>query len=124
MSASKVAEARLQRSEARRKAYSSAASSSSTPLEKPIALTPLASLSTHELPKVLQVHGQSPAVAEWFAWKLKTLGTSDIKIMAQRGGVGAVLSAMRAHPSLVAVQEDGCGALARFAACDLSLIHI
>lgn len=118
MSASKVAEARLQRSEARRKAYSSAASSSSTPLEKPIALTPLASLSTYELPKVLQLHGQSPAVAEWFAWKLRTLGTSDIKIMAQRGGVGAVLSAMRAHPSLVAVQEDGCGALARFAACD------
>ena len=73
---------------------------------------------TYELPKVLQLHGQSPAVAEWFAWKLRTLGTSDIKIMAQRGGVVAVLSAMRAHPSLVAVQEDGCGALARFAACD------
>ena len=63
-------------------------------------------------------HGSSKAVAEYSAWKARSLGLSDRRALAKAGGIETVLSAMRAHPLDAAVQEDGCDALARFAVCD------
>ena len=39
----------------------------------------------------------------------------EVLIIMQQGGVGAIVSAMRSHVSVAAVQEKWCGALMRHA---------
>ena len=115
MSASKVAEMRLKRAEARLKAYNTAGATA-VPKNQEVRLMP--SVAAHELPSVLQQCGASSSLVEWAAWRTKSLTDEETQSLAQAGGITAVLGAMRAHLGETAVQEDCCGALARFASCD------
>ena len=134
--ASRVAAGRLSRSTSRRE---SAASSSALALQqtqtlqqqplqqeqqdKKAAATQLPrvmpTLEPAELPRLLHEHGAaSTSVAEYVAWRMRGLSTLETQELASCGGIYAILEVMRAHPANVSIQEDCCGAFARFSACD------
>ena len=76
-------------------------------------------LEPAELPRLLHEHGAaSTSVAEYVAWRMRGLSTLETQELASCGGIYAILEVMRAHPANVSIQEDCCGAFARFSACD------
>eukprot|EP00966_Prymnesium_polylepis_P080402 1862651-Prymnesium_polylepis.1 len=70
------------------------------------------------LTALLREHGSMQQVAEFGIWRAKSMMASDPdsrKALLAAGGAGVLVATLQSHMKQLAVQEDGCDALAELA---------